>query len=180
MKRQKIHAFMLIWLCVCVKLMALCVSRQTGRRFNNCTLRSAMDLSSMCGLSGNHKQLIAAHCVSGFNLTPLLISQHWLLSRHPICVCVCVCVWSVDMCAWKFVVLTFVWVHCVCVCVCVCEYVWWHERLQWVCRNSRKCVHVRTLACVCVCMDQILKGAALLVSPGANVIANDKASRRVC
>lgn len=29
-------------------------------------------------------------------------------------------------------------------------------------------------------MDQILKGAALLASPGANVIANDKASRRVC
>lgn len=42
----------------------------------------------------------------------------------------------------------------------------------------------RLLLCVCVgvcvCMDQILKGAALLVSPGANVIANDKASRRVC
>ena len=35
-----------------------------------------MDLSSVCGLSGNHKQLIAAHCVSGFNLPPLLISQH--------------------------------------------------------------------------------------------------------
>lgn len=36
-------------------------------------------------------------------------------------------------------------------------------------------------SCVCVCvyacmrMDQILKGAALLVSPGANVIVNDKA-----
>ena len=46
------------------------------------------------------------------------------------------------------------------------------------------CVHARTPASVRVCvsvrMDQILKGAALLVSPGANVIANDKASRRVC
>lgn len=42
------------------------------------------------------------------------------------------------------------------------------------------CAHVRTSASACVCMDQILKGAALLASPGANVIANDKASRRVC
>lgn len=71
--------------CVCIKLSDLCVSRQTGRRFNNCTLRSVMDLSGMSGLSENHKKLIAAHCVSGFNLPPLLISQHWLLSRYPIC-----------------------------------------------------------------------------------------------
>lgn len=58
------------------------------------------------------------------------------------------------------------------------------KRLLWMCRNVRKCVYVRTpasvCACVCVCMDQILKGATFLVSPGANVIANDKASRRVC
>ena len=54
--------------------------------------------------------------------------------------------------------------------------------------DRRGCVGIRDSACACedicfcacVCMDQILKGAALLVSPGANVIANDKASRRVC
>lgn len=65
-----------VGVCVCIKLPDLCVSRQTGRRFNNCTLRSVMDLSGMSGLSENHKKLIAAHCVSGFNLPPLLISQH--------------------------------------------------------------------------------------------------------
>lgn len=65
-----------VCVCVCIKLPDLCVSRQTGRRFNNCTLRSVMDLSGMSGLSENHKKLIAAHCVSGFNLPPLLISQH--------------------------------------------------------------------------------------------------------
>lgn len=49
--------------------------------------------------------------------------------------------------------------------------------------SCHRCVGMRgsgVCMCVRVRMDQILKGAALLASPGANVIANDKASRRVC
>lgn len=150
--------------CVCVS--------EAGRWFNNCRLRSGMDLSGMCGLSRNHKQLIAAHCVSGFNLPPLLISSHWLLSHHPI-LCVCVCL--LDVCLR---------ICSVYLCVFGCK--------GWLCgpindsrgvkEFHRVCVRVweDSRFCVCVSMDQVLKGAALLVSPGANVIANDKASRRVC
>lgn len=151
--------------CVCIKLSDLCVSRQTGRRFNNCTLRSVMDLSGMSGLSENHKKLIAAHCVSGFNLPPLLISQHLTALSPPH-------LWAetVDVCAWEFVVVG----GSACIDTNSCH------RCVGMRGSARRWGHRRLHARVRVRMDQILKGAALLASPGANVIANDKASRRVC
>lgn len=64
-KREEVHmdvAHLMSWFgseikpqklkcCLYLKLLCVCVGGgdQTGRRFNNCTLRSVMDLSGMCG-----------------------------------------------------------------------------------------------------------------------------------